>query len=219
MSWPWNLRHAPFAKMRTDTFLIVSPGGIILYTADADVIAQITTRWTDFPKPTHLYRSVNIYGKNIVSSEGAAWRHHRKLTSPSFGEKNNQLVWKETLDQTKAMLESWVGPNGCGKTIDQVAGDTMQLSMNVISRAGLSQKLEWHKGSEDGENTRKNLPNGHTMSFTSSLECLLSNLLLVMLLPKWILSTCNPLSIFRKYLLNLHRKLSISNAPEILRSL
>lgn len=94
MDWPWNLRYAPFAKMGTDTFLTVAPGGIILYTADADVISQITTRWTDFPKPTPLYRSVNIYGKNIVSSEGPAWRYRRKLTSHSFGEKNNQLVWE-----------------------------------------------------------------------------------------------------------------------------
>jgi cytochrome P450 len=189
MNWPWNLRHAPFAKMGTDSFLTVAPGGIILYTADANVIAQITTRWTDFPKPTHLYKSVNIYGTNIVSSEGAAWRHHRKLTSPSFGEKNNQLVWKETLDQSQAMLESWVGPYGSGKTIDRIGGDTMQLSINVISRAGLSQKLEWAKAAEDSEVTgNRSLPNGHTMSFTHSLHCLLSHLLLVMLLPKWFLS-------------------------------
>lgn len=188
MSWPWNLRYAPFSKMETDTFLTVAPGGIILYTADAGVIAQITTRWADFPKPTHLYRSVNIYGKNIISSEGAAWRHHRKLTSPSFGEKNNQLVWKETLDQSQAMLESWVGPNGGGKTIDRVAVDTLQLSMNVISRAGLSQKLHWHKEAEDDELVKKSLPNGHTMSFNSSLQCLLSNLPLLMLLPRWFLS-------------------------------
>ena len=142
-----------------------------------------------FPKPTHLYGSVNIYGKNIVSSEGAAWRHHRKLTSPSFGEKNNQLVWKETLDQSQAMLESWVGPNGNSRTIDRIGSDTMQLSMNVISRAGLSQKLEWPKAAEDIDVTgKRSLPNGHTMSFTHSLHCLLSHLLLVMLVPKWILS-------------------------------
>lgn len=189
MNWPWNLRHAPFVKMGTDIFLTVAPGGIILYTADADVISQITTRWTDFPKPTHLYQSVNIYGKNIVSSEGAAWRHHRKLTSPSFGEKNNQLVWKETLDQSQAMLQSWVGSNSSGKPIDRIGDDTMQLSMNVISRAGLSQKLEWPKAAEDSEVTgKRSLPNGHTMSFTHSLHCLLSHLLLVMLLPKWFLS-------------------------------
>jgi hypothetical protein len=189
LNWPWNFRHAPFVELGTDTFLTVAPGGIILYTADADVIAQVTSRWTDFPKPTHLYRSVNIYGKNIVSSEGAAWRHHRKLTSPSFGEKNNQLVWKETLYQSQAMLKSWLGNSDRGKTIHHVSEDTMQLSLNVISHAGLSRKMEWSNGSDDNEIVSvKSLPNGHTMSFTYSLHCLLGNLLLIMLLPKWFLS-------------------------------
>jgi hypothetical protein len=220
MNWPWNLRHAPFAKMGTDTFLTVAPGGIILQTADADVIAQITTRWTDFPKPTHLYGSMNIYGENIVSSEGAAWRHHRKLTSPSFGEKNNQLVWKETLEQSQAMLESWVGPSGSGKTIDRIGGDAMQLSMNVISRAGLSQKLEWPKGAEKSDVTGKSLPNGHTMSFTDSLRCLLSHILLVMLLPKWILSILNLLAFsFTCILMVWYRELSICNDARVMRSL
>lgn len=218
MNWPWNLRHAPFAKMGTDTFLTVAPGGIILQTADADVIAQVTTRWTDFPKPTHLYGSVNIYGKNIVSSEGAAWRHHRKLTSPSFGEKINQLVWRETLDQSQAMLESWVGPKGSGKTIDRIGADTMQLSMNVISRAGLSQKLEWPKGTEDSEVTgKKTLPNGHTMSFTQSLRYLLDHLLLVMLVPRWVLSRLNfTKSSFALMLMLWHRELSICNDARVM---
>src|SRR5665213_2705841 len=45
-NWPWKFRYAPFAKLG-DTFLTVAPGGVILSTADADVIAQITTRGTD----------------------------------------------------------------------------------------------------------------------------------------------------------------------------
>ena len=65
-----------------------------MWTADADVIAEMVgTRRNDFPKPSHFYRSVNIYGKNVVSSEGALWRQHRRITSPPFTEKNNHLVW------------------------------------------------------------------------------------------------------------------------------
>ena len=43
-------------------------------TADANVIAQIFARGDDFPKATRLYRHVDIYGKNVVSSGGATWR-------------------------------------------------------------------------------------------------------------------------------------------------
>lgn len=186
---PWKYRHVPFAILGTDTFLIVSPGGIILNTADANVIAQVMARGTDFVKPTVSYKSLDIYGQNIVSAEGAAWRHHRKLTSPAFSEKNNRLVWKETLYQSGAMLAAWVGHDASGKTIHRVARDTMRLSLNVMSHAGLGRKMEWPKADEEGEGFGKeNLPEGHTMTFTYSLQCLLNNLLYLMFLPKWLLS-------------------------------
>ena len=188
LHWPWKLRHAPFTSLGTDTFLTVAPGGMILHTADANVIAEIMARATDFPKPTHIYRHIELYGKNVVSSEGAMWRRHRKLTSPAFTEKNNRLVWKETLAQTQAVLASWLGPNGMGGTIRQVASDSMRLSLNVIGHAGLGQKMEWPKATEDRVSERENLPETHTMSFTSALQHLLHNLLYIMLLPKWILS-------------------------------
>lgn len=186
-NWPWKIRHAPFSGLQTDTFLTVAPGGIIMHTADANVIAQIFARGDDFPKATHLYRHVDIYGKNVVSSGGATWRRHRAVTSPAFTEKNNQLVWKETLEITQAVLESWTGidPEGGSRTIRSVAGDTMRLSLEVIGRAGLGQKLEWPKATES---MHESLPEGHTMSFTTAVQFLLANMLYVMALPMWFLS-------------------------------
>src|SRR3569833_345900 len=73
-SWPWRRRYAPFAHMGSDTFLTVTPSGSILYTADADVISQILGRMADFPKPTFLYKNVDIFGKNVMKTERAAWR-------------------------------------------------------------------------------------------------------------------------------------------------
>ena len=192
-NWPWKLRHAPFTALHTDTFLTVAPGGMIMYTADANVIAQIFARGDDFPKATHLYRHVDIYGKSVVSSGGPTWRRHRAVTSPAFTEKNNQLVWKETLDVTQAVLASWtgLGIDGNSKTITEVAGDTMRLSLEVIGRAGLGQKLEWPKATES---MQKELPAGHTMSFTNAVQVLLANMLYIMALPMWILSN-NPLKL------------------------
>lgn len=180
--WPWKLRHAPFLELGTDTFLTVAPGGIILHTADADVISQIVARGEDFPKATHLYRHVDIYGKNVVSSGGAVWRRHRAATSPAFTEKNNRLVWKETLDITQTILASWASN---GKTIRQLASDSMRLSLEVIGRAGLGQRLEWSTAEQGA--IAHNLPLGHTMSFTTAVQCLLANMLWVMALPMWFL--------------------------------
>lgn len=188
--WPLKLRHAPFAALGTDTFLTVAPGGIIIYTSDADVISQVLSRPSDFPKATQLYKRISIYGKNVVSAEGAMWRRHRKLTSPAFTERNNQLVWKATLEKSKAMLQGWVKPEAVQQSIQQVRKDTMRLSLEVIGRAGLGQDMEW---SEDlSRSDEKGIPNGHTMSFTSSLQyiCLhvITIVTVVQFLPAWLLS-------------------------------
>ncbi|RDW70425.1 hypothetical protein BP5796_08822 [Coleophoma crateriformis] len=189
-NWPWKVHYAPFEVLGSDTFLTVAPGGMILNTADANVINQITSRGGDFPKPTHLYKSVDIYGKNVVSSEGLVWKRHRKLVAPSFSECNNHLVWKETLEQTQEMLKGWDSKS----IVRRVGNDTKILSLNVISKAGLGRKMKWPSEVEDGVSK---LGEGHRMSFSYSLHYLLTNVFYVMVLPKWILKLA-PFSKWRK---------------------
>ena len=196
----FEYRIEVFQRVGADNFFTVSPSGLILYTADPDVISQITTRRNDFPKPTEIYRSVNIYGNNVVTTEGQQWRQHRKATSPPFTEKNNHLVWTETIDQSQKMLASWMSNGKDGKgVIDRVMDDTMRLSLHVISRAGFGKKLEWPaadaKETIDAEyldpskikNESEAMEKGHTMSYTYAIHCLLDNILFQFLLPRRLL--------------------------------
>ena len=64
----------------------------------------------------------------------------------------------------------------------------MRLSLEVIGRAGLGQKLEWPKATESLD---KELLLGHTMSLTEAVQLLLRNMLYVMALPMWFLSESN----------------------------
>ena len=192
--WPFEYGHQVFKSVGHDTFLTVAPDGITMYTCEPAVISQITTRRNDFPKPTHIYRSLDIYGKNVVSTEGQMWRQHRKATSPPFTEANNHLVWAETIDQAQKMLNSWVG-----KTVDRVMDDTMRLSLHVISRAGFGRRLEWpQEGGEENvdqtyddpskiRNKQEEAEEGHSMSYTYAIHCLLDNILFQFLLPRWML--------------------------------
>lgn len=199
-----------FQRVGADTFFVVSPGGMMLHTADPAVISQITTRRNDFPKPTAIYRSLDIYGKNVVSSEGAMWRQHRKATSPPFTEKNNHLVWAESIDQASDMLASWVGPDGKGDiTVDRVMDDTMRLSLYVISRAGFGRKLKWPSADAQADvdvnyvdhskiqNQQADRDPGHSMSYTYAIHCLLDNILLQFLLPRWVVERV-PVKAFQK---------------------
>jgi len=174
--------------LKTDNFLVVAAGGIVMYTADADVIAQIVNRDTDFPKAVVLSKPLDLYGPNILTAEGAAWRRHRRVTSQAFTEKNNELVWKETLLQTQTMVSSWTtGVDGEPKTLPNMAEDTMRLSLSVLSRALLGHSMDWSWGNDFGNNAKsEDKGNCHSMSFTNSLQFLLSHILYLMMVPRWL---------------------------------
>ena len=202
LEWGWHMRYEPFKRLGSDTFITVSPERNELFTADADVISQITTRKTDFPKPLEVYGSLRLYGNNVVTSEGQTWRHHRKITSPPFSEKNNHLVWNETLEQCHAMVNSWfdgdTGKKG-SKTIYTLADDAMRLSLYVISRAGFGVHLKWPgteiahanghpQNKEDSLASSSEIAQGHTMSYTNALGSILHDITWALVLPRFLLS-------------------------------
>ncbi|MCJ1338703.1 hypothetical protein MMC09_003992 [Bachmanniomyces sp. S44760] len=206
IEWVWENLTTPFTDIGSDTFLTVSPGGNALFCADASVITQITTRRNDFLKPTLQYRILDIYGKNVVSTEGAMWRQHRKITSPPFTEKNNHLVWAESLHQAQAMTKSWLDNDekrDVSETISTVAADAMRLSLHVISRAGFGVRLQW-PGVDDGQPSQNDkeeakvsefsgdvpsigMAPDHTMTYTDTLGTLLHSIIWVLLLPPFLL--------------------------------
>ncbi|THW68239.1 cytochrome P450 [Aureobasidium pullulans] len=186
--WTWLLRREPFKAIGSDIFIVCSPGKNALFVADPEATTQIVTRRNDFPKPIEIYGSVDLFGKNVVSTEGSIWRHHRKITSPPFTEKNNHLVWQESLHQAQSMMASLVGKNSEGKgTVTDIAAATMRLSLHIISRAGFGRRLLWPHEELEENGQAGVVPEGHTMTYKDALSTLLENIIAVMLLPKWFL--------------------------------
>lgn len=167
--------------------------------ADAEVVTQITTRRNDFPKPLEMYGRLDIYGKNLVTTEGSDWRMHRKLVAPSFGERNNELVFKETLHNTQSLLRLWTSPDtGADKTLNDAATDTMRWALYIISGAGFDVRVPWphEENDEPGdEETRADsifmsskVPPGHKMNYRGALSELLHNIMWTMMGPPEYLS-------------------------------
>lgn len=195
--WNWIGLYEPLKELGADTFITVSPVRNILWVATAEAIHQITSRRDAFPKPIGNYKVLEVYGRNVVTTEGAEWRMHRKATSPGFNEKNNALVFKESISQAQGMIRNWIGVNETSSpTLRQIPTDTMRVTLHIISAMGFGVRLLWpsDKPSEDDKHSDllyygAEPSGGHTMSFQNALATLLDNIFVILLTPRLLLST------------------------------
>ncbi|KAF3000488.1 hypothetical protein E8E14_003786 [Neopestalotiopsis sp. 37M] len=192
--WQYVYRFEVFAKLG-ENFVVASPGEVCLYTASAEAIHQITSKREAFPKPTEIYKMLDLYGRNVVTTEGAEWRAHRKVTSTSFNEKNAALVFHETVAQTYGLLKQWLGPDGRGgKTIKTVEDDTMTLMLHIIGYAGFGLRFLWGDQTMSPDIDPKlakfsslEAPTGHNLNFKDSLAGVLHGIIWLILLPRWLM--------------------------------
>ena len=167
--------------------MVASPGGMYMTTNNAELISQICTRRADFQKPVRAYKVIELFGQNVLSSEGSTWRAHRKATAPAFSEELHGLVWTETLQQTDKMLEAWQGRGNNSPdqmSVADLGRDTIALTLHVISKAGFGVPLSWpgqknnvKVPTELADFSSEDAPQGHDLSFRNALEGSLSNIL------------------------------------------
>lgn len=56
---------------------------------DSLIFQEITSWRARWPKPTEQYSAINLFGRNIVTTEGDEWKKHRKIANPAFSEVRN----------------------------------------------------------------------------------------------------------------------------------
>lgn len=183
-----------FERLGTDTFILVTPGGMTLFTCDAEAIHQVTSRREAFPKDTSNYMVLAMFGSNVLVTEGAVWKMHRKTTSPIFNEKNAAHTFAEAIFQTHGMMSMYFGDDGSHsgstKTITSLEKDTMTWALNVIGYVGFGLRLFWpgQKLPEDldprlAKYGRMDPPPGYTMTFGQSLATLLERIITLLVIP------------------------------------
>jgi len=198
----WDNLYYLYRWAGADTILTVNAWGLMIYTAEPDVITQITTRRNDFPKPLRMYKILDIYGKSVISVEGKEWRKHRKVTSRPFDEKNNHLVWTESIEQVQAMLGTQVGEKHASEDLFNVPELAARMTLAVISKAGYGVKVPW-KDEEDEASEKEDQgagtldtawaagkKYGHTLSYPDAMRELADKIFFMLLIPEFILSEC-----------------------------
>ncbi|KAH8806764.1 cytochrome P450 [Flagelloscypha sp. PMI_526] len=145
--------------------------------ASATAIKEVTTNRAKWPKHLETYAVLNFYGRNIVSSEGDEWKKNRKIVAPAFTDRNNHIVWDQTLEIMSDLFDNVWG-NQEQVTYDDAIELAMPLTLFVLSAAGFGQKANF---------TNSGIPaKGHGMTFQEALQIVDEHLLLRALLPTWI---------------------------------
>ncbi|MBE3111075.1 MAG: cytochrome P450, partial [Acidobacteria bacterium] len=137
------------------------------------------------------------FGSNVLASEGAEWKLHRRVLSAAFSEKNAALVFTVSGEQTRGLVEKWMADQGAGRPVETIDKDTMKLALNIIAYVGFGLKLLW-PGQRLPEGTDARLykytalepAGGHTMSFAGAVAGMLDTLLLLLIVPEWLLREC-----------------------------
>ncbi|KDR75779.1 hypothetical protein GALMADRAFT_248468 [Galerina marginata CBS 339.88] len=174
-------KHTSFASAGWDMNSIVSmiPSPITTVTiADADTIKEITSSRARFPKPVFQYEILTFFGRNIVASEGEEWKKYRKISAPAFSDRNNKLVWDETVQIMVGLFdEVWRDKDEI--SVHHCVEVTLPIALFVIGVAGFGRKISWHDDVV--------IPAGHQMTFKDSLHIASSDIIFKAILPDWAL--------------------------------
>jgi cytochrome P450 len=185
---PDFLNPLPSSQWRTDprvegiydddgVAFLISSEMITMRVKNEKLIHEIYERKGDFGKPIHLYKVLDVFGRNVVTTEGADWKKHRKITAPQFSEKNNALVFEVTKKSILELIEIWKSV-GFDKKVD-VLNEMFQLAMHVISGAAFGVQLNFREDVTD-------VKDGHTITFKQSLQHLATALPIYIALPNWL---------------------------------
>jgi len=123
----------------------------------------------------NLYNLLLFYGKNIVASEGDEWKMYRKISAPSFSERNNRLVWDEAVKHLSSLFNDIWGSQE-EVAVDNFLETTLSLTLFIISAAGFGQQISWKdKGIR---------PAGYEMSFKDAIYTVSAKGVLKLIVPK-----------------------------------
>ncbi|KAK1218093.1 hypothetical protein PQX77_019252 [Marasmius sp. AFHP31] len=154
------------------------PNEIMIEVANAAAIREITSSRARFPKPVDDYKILQVFGSNIVASEGELWKKYRKIVSPAFNDRNNKLVWDETVRIVLDLFDNvWMNKD---VEVDHVTDVTLPIALFVIGVAGFGRRISWKDDTI--------LPSGHKLTFKEALSTVSKNVFIKLLCPDALLS-------------------------------
>ncbi|EOD51415.1 putative cytochrome p450 protein [Neofusicoccum parvum UCRNP2] len=174
--------HQKYGKV----FAHATPSNIEIFVADAASSYEVLARKKDFGKPMHFVEIINIFGPTVASTDGPDWYRHRRITATPFNERNNAIVWRESVKQATQMLSYFKTTVGTAGSTG-LGDDTMTLTLHILTSVGLGFSYDF-RGTQEQRNHNEVSNAGHTLSYRDCLAAVLENFVVMQLLPKKIFS-------------------------------
>ncbi|KAF9263883.1 cytochrome P450 [Marasmius fiardii PR-910] len=159
---------------------IIAPASAFPEEIDVTVAssAEITASRARFPKLVEDYEALLFFGSNIIASEGEIWKKYRKIASPAFNDRNNKLVWDETVKIMIGLFDSlWLNQEAA--TVDDCIELTLPIALFVIGVAGFGRSISWQDDVI--------IPAGHKLTFKEALSEVSEGVIAKMVLPRWLM--------------------------------
>jgi cytochrome P450 len=158
-----------------DVFLTVSPMGLTMIVADPKVVTTVNGKRAAFSKPPNTGAIINIYGRNVINTDGDIWRFHRRVTGPVFSERIHGDVWREGRRQAEFMMQSWTPTTSTSLRAGSIGDDLFRLGLNVITGSAYGTPLAWNSNPPCAVQT--------SLSYRESMEQLNAHLMPIFLTP------------------------------------
>ncbi|EHL00994.1 putative Cytochrome 2U1 [Glarea lozoyensis 74030] len=172
--------HDPFREAGSDTFVLATPSGNMLWSSDDTVIRGLFEQHPKVDAPVEFLKFWNVWGPTIASVQGAEWKVHRKAVTAGFGPAMNHTVWKETLSQTQKLATHWTEDHQA--IVPVVRYWTSRLALHIICNGFFGMKVEWNADNQ------KSLPTGHKIALDAALPKFIENLAVFVTVPTALLS-------------------------------
>ena len=186
----WKFGHKPFQEAGTDTFVLATPQGNLLWTCDPSVCSQLGTQHPKSQIAVNMLKFFEVYGPTVGSVEGDEWKSHRRVIVSGFNPSTNAAVWKETTQQTSALVDRWLEQ---GSIVPVMKHWTSRLALHVISAVFFRKSLDWDEYTRDFEPA----PPGHQLSYEQALFTVLARLGILYVTPRALLGIL-PMKCFRE---------------------
>ncbi|EMD35530.1 hypothetical protein CERSUDRAFT_116271 [Gelatoporia subvermispora B] len=178
---PWTYKHQDFVDKGWDVISQVHawPRTTVTYLlADAGAIRDVANARARFPKPVEQYKILSFYGSNIVITEGDEWKRQRRIAAPAFSERNNKLVWDETINVMLDLFDNVWGDKQQIE-VDHIVDLTVPIALYIIGIAGFGRRMSW--------SDEEALSSGHKLKFKDALHTVSTDLFLKVVCPGWLL--------------------------------